>query len=396
MATDTRFVVDKFALCNRFAALGATKSDNALLPQGYAREQTPFLKQNRKDTFAIAYGETNKTYTFPESLQVLDQAFIRVQLPQNGSGNYKQLPGLHIIEKVYVRCNGDLVYSVPYRTLMLDHIASLSDMNARAYCEAHLGYKQGAASGDARICWLHIPLPNSSLWRYGGRGQGALPFTSFRNNKIEVSFDFYPAEYSAADRSNPSPALAGGQIVMKEVVAPLAQMRTLRDARGRYSIVSRRLTEIQDFTAVAADTEVDLVVSNLSGCVTEIIVEAYPHDANLDAVNVSAPVMPKSVRLVCDSVECINHETQDECRLVEYSHGYRRNDFFSSNMYRLVFGSHGRDSDRVFQGAMNFSGISQSNLKITFPEQVQYRVIAVQLAVTSITSSGRLVQKIDT
>ena len=138
---------------------------------------------------------------------------------------------------------------------------------------------------------------------------------------------------------------------------------------------------------MAADTEVDLVVSNLSGCVTEIIVEAYPHDANLDAVNVSAPVMPKSVRLVCDSVECINHETQDECRLVEYSHGYRRNDFFSSNMYRLVFGSHGRDSDRVFQGAMNFSGISQSNLKITFPEQVQYRVIAVQLAVTSITSS---------
>ena len=109
MATDTRFVVDKFALCNRFAALGATKSDNALLPQGYAREQTPFLKQNRKDTFAIAYGETNKTYTFPESLQVLDQAFIRVQLPQNGSGNYKELPGLHIIEKVYVRCNGDLV-----------------------------------------------------------------------------------------------------------------------------------------------------------------------------------------------------------------------------------------------------------------------------------------------
>ena len=60
-----------------------------------------------------------------------------------------------------------------------------------------------------------------------------------------------------------------------------------------------------------------------------------------------------------------------------------------------MFGSHGADSDRTFQGAMNFSGVSQSNLK-TFPVQTQFRVIAVQLAVTSITSSGRLVQKIDT
>ena len=396
MATDTRFVVDSFALCNRFAALGTTKAENSLLPQSYGRVQTPYLKQNRKDSFQVAYGETNKTYTFPESLQVLATAYVKVTLPQNGSGNYKKLPGAHIIDKVYIRCNGDLVYSVPYRTLLLDHIASLGDEDARAYCSAHLGYRAGAASGAARVCWLPIPLPNSSLWRYGGRGQGALPFTSFRNNKIEVSFDMYAAEYSAADRTNASPAMTGGQIIMKEVVAPLSQMSTLRDARGRYSIVSRRLTQIQDFTALAAQTEADIVVSNLSGCVTELIVEAYAHDANLDVLDTGAPHMPSSVRLVCDSVECINHETEDECRLIEYSHGYRQNDFFTGSLYRLVFGSHGSSSDRSFQGAMNFSGVSQSNLKIKFPVQVQFRVIAVQLAVTSISSSGRLTQKIDT
>ena len=44
---------------------------------------------------------------------------------------------------------------------------------------------------------------------------------------------------------------------------------------------------------------------------------------------------------------------------------------------------------------MNFSGITQANLKIKFPSQVQFRVIAVQLGITSITSGGRLVQKID-
>ena len=101
MATDTRFVVDQFALCNRFAALGTTKQENSLLPQSYGRVQTPFLKQNRKDTFGVAWGETNKTYTFPESLQVLASAYLRVVLPQNGSGNYKTIPGVQVIDKIY-------------------------------------------------------------------------------------------------------------------------------------------------------------------------------------------------------------------------------------------------------------------------------------------------------
>ena len=44
---------------------------------------------------------------------------------------------------------------------------------------------------------------------------------------------------------------------------------------------------------------------------------------------------------------------------------------------------------------MNFQGITQANLKLVFPGQTSFRVIAVQLGVTSITSSGRLVQKLD-
>ena len=44
---------------------------------------------------------------------------------------------------------------------------------------------------------------------------------------------------------------------------------------------------------------------------------------------------------------------------------------------------------------MNFSGITQATLKLKFPQRVKFRVTAVQLGVTSITSSGRLVQKLD-
>ena len=63
MGTDVRFVVDQFALCNRFASLGVTNPDNTLLPQAYGRVQTAYLKQNRKESFAVQYAEENKSYT---------------------------------------------------------------------------------------------------------------------------------------------------------------------------------------------------------------------------------------------------------------------------------------------------------------------------------------------
>ena len=97
------------------------------------------------------------------------------------------------------------------------------------------------------------------------------------------------------------------------------------------------------------------------------------------------------MKLICDSVECVNQESEDEAKLIEYSHGYRANDFYTGNTYRLVFGSHGSESDRCFQGAINFNGVTR-------PTQVLIRgqrVTAVQLGVTSISSTGRLTQKID-
>ena len=281
MAVDTRFVVEQFALCSRFAAMGQTKSDNNLLPQSYARVQTNYLKQNRKESFAAAYGDVNKSYTYPESLQILASSYIEATLPLNGGGNYKSVPGLYIIDKYYLRCNGDLVYSGSYQTLLNDHLQSLTDEDARAYVEALMGHIPGAASGAARTVFLPIPLPNSHLWRYGGRGQGAYPFTSHRNNKIEISFDFFANTYSAADRTAVSPAMTGVRIVHKEVICPLSQAPTLRDARGRYALVSRRYTQLQDWTAAASGAEQDIVVSNLSGCVVELIVEAGPFGPQL-------------------------------------------------------------------------------------------------------------------
>ena len=68
MSTDTRFIVDQFRLTNRISSLGVMQTTNPLLPETYSRVQVPFLKQNRRENFQVAYGDSNKTYTFPESL----------------------------------------------------------------------------------------------------------------------------------------------------------------------------------------------------------------------------------------------------------------------------------------------------------------------------------------
>ena len=102
MAVDTRFVVEQFALCQRFASMGQTKSSNSLLPESYARVQTNYLKQNRKESFGAAYADVNKSYTFPESLQILASSYVKAVLPLNSSANYKTIPGLWIVDKFYV------------------------------------------------------------------------------------------------------------------------------------------------------------------------------------------------------------------------------------------------------------------------------------------------------
>ena len=181
--------------------------DNSLLPRSYSRVQTPYLKQNRKETFAVAYGDSNKSYTFPESLRILLNAYVRVELPENASGNYKQIPGLHIIKTVHIRCNGDLVYSTPYRSLVSDHLASLKDETAKAYAEAHLGYVAGAASGAARDCWLRFPcrtLRSGSTEgedreryrsRVSARTKSRSPLTSMTTPTVQPIVPTHPPPY---------------------------------------------------------------------------------------------------------------------------------------------------------------------------------------------------------
>ena len=394
MSTDTRQIVDSFALAHRFAALGRTVPDNGLLPRKYKRVQTPYMKQNRRQNFTCAYGDTNRSYEFPESLNIVASAFLKITLPQNAAGNYKKVPGLHVLKNFSLRCSGDLVTTVDVQTLYSEHLQSLSDEDAREYCAVYLG-DRGAPSAAARDLYLPIPLPNSAVWFRGGRGNGIMPWQSFLKHRIEVSFDFFDAKQPFSDASADCPAFTGAEILIKECIVPQSQVNHYKSARANYSVIGRKFTKVQDWAVAEANTEQSVVVSNLSGCVTMLIVEAVSHQSDIAACDVRAPISPSKVKLIADSVQIIDQPDASEIRLIEYQHGFKRNEFYSGQTYRLCFSSHGAEDDDTFVGAMNFSHLSQVDLKIQWAEKVYYKIHAVQLVKNDITAQGYLKQTLE-
>ena len=393
MTTDTRQIVDNFALCHRFAVLGDVKPDNGLLPRRYTRVQVPYMKQNRKVDFSVGYGDTNKSFEIPESCRIIGSVFLKITLPA-ASSNYKRVPGLHIVKNFTLRCSGNLVFTVDYQTLLSEHLQSLSDEDAREYCAAYLG-DVGAESSAARDVYLPVPLFNSSIWFRGGRGNGVMPFQSFRQRRIELSYDMFSAKQPAADGATDCPAMTGGEMVIKECILPKSQEKRYLSARANYSTVGRKFTRIQDWEVAEANATQNVVVSNLSGCVTQLIVEAIPWDADIEKCDIRAPITPSKVRLIADSVQIVDQPEKSEIRLIEYQHGFKRNEFYSGQTYRLCFSSHGAEDDTSFVGALNFSSYSQVLLKIEWDQKCYYKVHAVQLVKNNITLDGDLTQRLD-
>lgn len=393
MSTNTRAIVDSFNLAHRFAVLGHTEQDNGLLPRKYKRVHTPYMKQNRRADFAVSYGGTNLSYEFPQSMKIVGSAFLKITLPA-ASSNYKTVPGLHLIKNFTLRCSGNLVYTVDYQTLLLEHLSSLSDEDAREYAACYLG-DVGSPSAAARDVYLPIAFPNSSVFFRGGRGNGILPWQSFRDRRIEIIFDMFDAKFPAADGATDCPAITSSEILVKECVVPQAQEKRYISARANYSVVGKKYTKIQDWTVAEGNALQEIVVSNLSGCVTSLVVEAIPWASDIATCDVRNPVTPSSAQLVADSVLVIDQESQSEIRLIEAQHGFKRNAYFNGQTYRMCFSSHGFEDDDTFVGAMNYSHYSQVLMKIQWPEKVYFKIHACQLVKNDITSEGDLKQRLE-
>jgi hypothetical protein len=336
------------------------------------------------------WGVQNFSYLFPESLQVVSSAFIRIALPQNNAGNYRQNPGLFCIESMRLLSAGNTVYEVnDYQCVLRDYLESLTDEEFKCFSRAHLGYLD-ALSGDARDVHIPILLPNSAYGlRHGSsRGLGVWPADT-GSNRLEIQFTMRPATHCAADIGNPPASISGACVVaIREVKMSSTNLEKYRSAMGSYSTVSRRFTELTNgFQAAAANADVVLIFAQPTGCVTEIQILAVPQNADATRHDYTESVRPDSIKLVCDSVTVRDLDRSAKVAMHNYKNGFVHNGSVNE-IGRICFGSHASEASYLYTGAFNFANISQIRLTVNFPEAVSFKVMAVQLQTVQIASNG--------
>ena len=81
-----------------------------LVPKKFGRIRTPFVCTWREEKLnsILDFGSTNFSIYLPESLRVLKECYLKIDLPANDSA-LKNYPGLHIIDKIRILSAGQEV-----------------------------------------------------------------------------------------------------------------------------------------------------------------------------------------------------------------------------------------------------------------------------------------------
>ena len=104
-------------------ATGPVLADQ-LVPKKFARISTPFVCCWREEKLnsILDHGSQNFSIYLPESLRVLKECYLKIEVPQTDSA-LKPFPGIHFIKQIRLLSAGQEVYVADYHGLSL-HFAT--------------------------------------------------------------------------------------------------------------------------------------------------------------------------------------------------------------------------------------------------------------------------------
>ena len=377
--------------------------EDRLAPPKYKRINTLHTTVWREEACSstLNWGTQHWSYLFPQSLQVVSSAFLRIQLPAVQQGNYKKCVGLNCVKSMRLLSAGNTVYEITdLKTYLRDYMESLTDEEFKVFAEAYLG---GAdESAEARDVYIPILLPNSGFaLRHGAsganRGLGVWPADLGASQRLEVQITMCGNDEQNTDSANATPDINAGACVMaiREVKMSQSNLQDYKNHRGRYSTISRRFTDLTtDWEVAEADTKRTLLFNQPSGSISEIQIIAVPFDADKTKRDYLNSVQPSQIKFICDAITVRDFNRASKIRLHNYKNGFV-NGSSVKPIGRICFGSHSSESSHTFTGAFNFSNVSQIKLECTFPEKVDFKVVAVQLQCTQIDQAGVITSYLD-
>jgi hypothetical protein len=265
-----------------------------------------------------------------------------VELPQLAAGTYRKNPGAYVLKTFRLLSAGTIVYEMDFDVVMRDNLESHNEAEFNQYCKTHLGW-ESSPTADAREVWIPLFLPNSHVMLragYGTRGTGVFPCKT-GNQRIELQLTMHDANNCTSDsQHSPASINTSCKIAINEVRMSQSNMEKFSDARGSYSTISRRFTDMSDWAVGEANVLVSLNFNSPIGSISEIQILCCPWHEDPVRRDLYNQVLPKDVKLTCDSIVVRNNDSKQKIRLDNYRQGFVNVENCCSEIARLNFGSH--------------------------------------------------------
>ena len=368
--------------------------EDKLSPVTYGRIRTLYGHTWREEQLSTQFdwGTNQFSVYLPESLYVVSSVYLKINLPANNAGNYKEYPGIDALRTLRLMSNGTEVYTCDVNLFLHEYLESLSEEGLRVFSQAYLGKNAGAADGAARTIMVPILLPNSQYLGRSGDNKGHGIFPCFLGQgRVELQLTMNAAKFVAADKDNPPGSIAGQcSLMYHQVEMSEVKQKTYADLRGMYSIINRRFTELTSgWTHYAtANAVAHQNTYQPQGAVTEIQIIAVADDAD-ESRHGPAYIKPTSIKITADSIVQRHLDTPQKVDIELWQNGFVPPVDFPSPG-RLCFAAHSARSDHVYSGAYNMKNASNVDIEFTFGVACRYKVVAAQIQRVSIDAEGKI------
>ena len=382
-------IIKSFNIQGSFS--NASITQDRLVPGKWERVRQPFTRTFRESNLPtnVDWGVTH-SYFLPESLRVVGSIFVEITLPALGNGNYKECPGLYAIQEQRFMSAGTESYKVNPALMLREYVSSLSNEEADQFCRTYLG-KKDAVDGSARVILVPLFLPNSHYFHRDQKvkkSYGAFP-AYLGQNRLECQLSFAAAASMVQSGADAPATVANAiKVLVHQVEMQPTAVNRYSDARGAYSVINKRFTELTTgWTnyASAGSLEKLTQIQPIGTCV-QLLVQAVPAgtaDANKEILT----CVPASfIEVVADSITQRSLGSAHKVAMELYSNGFVHNNV-ANNCSRISFSAHGSD-DGIWSGGFAMQLNSQINLHLKFDQAVDYRVYAVQYQRITINSIG--------
>ena len=372
-----------------------------LTPPAFTRIRNPFVMTWREDNAVVNnldWGAKSFSIYLPESLRVVQNIYLKIECPEiTGGTDFKEYPGHQVIKSIRVLSGGAEAYTADCEKFLVDYCQSLTEEQLKEFARIHLGGGKSPGAGK-RTFILPIMLPNSPYMLRNGhdtRGFGVFP-CFLGSNRLEIQINLNEAVYVAADASNVPATLLGKCSLLYHQVE-LTPSNTLKysDLRGNYSIVNRRFTELtndyQHYTAADATAKkiVRWTTSQPQGCVIEMQVIAVATGASRDRYSAHKYIRPTVMRVVADTVIQKDLDEVHKVDLESWCNGFTHPEDFPSPG-RICFACHCGEASHMYTGGYSMTLASNIVFEVAFPQEVQWRLLAIQYQRVTISTIGKL------